>query len=658
MNIAEVVDRDAERKKAFRKSTAVKEIKLAQQVVWGKTAAGDYHNVYGSLKPVTKEDPLRGLFSNGAATHGNPLISRSSLELLPGVRSFDPRVLDFQRELSHLLNKELPVDLDDDLFTRTGVHANFDRLRCPAGYFQSPMSYTTVDNSEYRKELGLTPGYSERQKKIAEEFWSLIWSEANMSPVNVAKLSTGGMRRFTSDAQWKLDYAMWLLQPGRFETMLNAVEKEDWLTLANEFETVYATYIQKRGQVDAPGKVRTVFDLEYALSGGKKGKAFPADKHVVIDGRSYDDFSAIRARVVHAGPWVINCFLQIMSSCAMKSMFDRFPGTFHVNTAEEISSVVDGKYIFCSDVTEFDRSMSRDAIDLVHEVCLRFWDERLVKASKRLFHSPYYARPLGLEGNKGTWVMNPCDWSSEVFAGNRSGHAWTSLIAKGNKVCETLFIIDRMYPVLGRVDQFLKGKMPMGLVNNGDDEIVWATEAKDVDRFKELRKDLSIGHYVVSPEAGQVFSGLMLTRPDPKVPKYIPMSRLQTTFEKLWVPERSIGGMHRQFWPIGVMERVSNIMTTDVGRAAWEVHMHVYKRRMEPFFGSFTDILVTAAATIDLDPNSLNEKDKAVLEDPTKLHYLYTQDEISDGVLAKVTAKLPLEVSEHFLKQYYRGHVK
>lgn len=657
MDIDLAIDMEKSRKKAFKTSSAIREIKEIVPPVWGRHSSEEYSDVYPALKAVSPAKPLVGLFGNGASTHGNPLLSRKSVELLPGIYSFDPRVLDFQRELSLELNKALPVDLDEDLFTSTGVHATFDRLRCPAGYFQSPMSYTTVDNAEYRKELGLGAGYTERQRAIAEEFWTLAWKQATPSSVNVAKLSTGGMRRFTSDAQWKLDYAMWLLEPNRFEKMLDCVDKGDWLTLANEFETVYATYIQKRGQVDSPGKVRTVFDLAYALSGGKEGLAFPADKKVVIDGRNYPDFSAVRARVVHAGPWVINCFLQIMSTTCMKSMFSQWPSTFHVNTADEIISVVDGKAIFCSDVTEYDRSMSRDAIEVPHVVCEKFWDSRLVKASRRLFHSPYYARPLGLEGNKGVWVKNPCDWSEEVFAGNRSGHAWTSLVAKGNKVVESLFIIDKIYPVLGRVDSFLRGKMPMGLVNNGDDEIVWATEDQDLERFKEYRKDLSAGHYVVNPEAGQAYSGLLLCRPDPEVRKYVPIPRLQTTFEKIWVPERGIGGMHRQFWPIGMMERISNITNSDAGIEAWDVHMSVYRRLMEPHFGSITDIIVGSASRMDLNPGSLSEKDKAVLEDPTKLHYLYSHDEISDGVIAKVTAKLPPEVSEVFLSKYYRGHI-
>jgi len=319
---------EAGRKLAFRISSAVKTVRAKIIAFWGKTPPGKYFDTYRKLPPVGGPHPLETVFANGVAGHKTPLIGRKSIELLPGVYSFDPRVLEFQRELSKELNQHLKVDLDDEKFTRNGVHTTFDRLRCPAGYFQNPMSYTAVDNSHYRAELGLTPGYSARQRAIAREVWNLVASHAAVAPVNVPKLSTGGMRRFTSDPQWKLDYAAWLYDLpnfGNFERMLEAVAAKDARLLANDYEAVYATYIQKRGQVDEPGKVRNVFDIEYARSGGTKGRIFPADKRVVIDGVEYPDFSAIRARVVHAGPWVINCFLQVLSTTTMKSLFTRFP---------------------------------------------------------------------------------------------------------------------------------------------------------------------------------------------------------------------------------------------------------------------------------------------------------------------------------------------
>lgn len=646
-----------EQKRAFRRSSSVKQEKPVEQAVWGRNDPKKYYETYGRLKPMKGENPLHAAFANGPASHNRPLITRQSVEIFPGMYSFDKPVLEFQRWLSNELNRQFEVDLDDEKFSRTGIHAGFDTLRCPAGYFQNPMSYTTVDNTLYRKELGLVDTYTDRQEQIAKEFWHLIFSEAKMAPVNVSKLSTGGMRRFTSSAQWKLDYANFVTQPENLEVILNAVKNKDWATLANDFEMLFATYIQKRGQVDSVGKVRTVFDLEYAVSGGHKGKAFPADKSVVLNGVEYTDFAGMRARVVHAGPWTANCVLQVPATVTMQSMFERFPKTFHINTAEQIKAVVDGNYLFCSDVTEFDRSMSRRAISLVHDVMKEYWDERLVDMSWRLFTSPYYAKPLSIDGKRGQWVRDPTDWTQEVFAGNRSGHAFTSLIAKGNKVIESLFIIDKIYPVLGRIKKFLNHEMPIKLVNNGDDEIVVASMKNDLDTFKKYRADLSSGHYVVKPEDGNGFSGMLLLKTDvPLV--YAPTSRIHTSLQKWLTPEHSIGGNHRKYWPIGMLDRVENLTATEVGREAWSITMHGYRKFLQGPYGDFREVLTHAVSNMDINIDGHNAIDRDVLVNNDRIHYKYLDHEVSAEVMDKISAKIPVERVTTLCNLLFKGHMR
>jgi len=646
-------------KSQFNQSTA--HTKLTKDVApnWGDVPPEDYVVTYGRLDTVNNETFLKKAFTNGASSHSAPLISRSSVVLYPKVFSFDPRTLAFQRALVERLNSELPPDTDGEGFSKTGIHTTFDRIKCPAGYFMNPMSYTAVDNERYRvNELGLRAGMSDEDKLIANEVWELVWSEAVVRPVNVAKLSTSGMRRFTHDVQWKLAFAEWLFVEENFEAMLNAVDKSDAITLANDFETVYGMYIQKRGQVDAPGKIRKVIDLQYALTSGRKGREFASDKSVIIDGVRYDDFSAVRARVVQAGPWTVNCFLQVCATTAMYSLFDRFPSTFHINTPEQIKEITEGKYIFCSDVTEYDRSMHIDDIRMQHSVMEKYWDPRIVKASWRLYTAPYYSKPLSVDGKGGVWVGDPADWSSELHSGNRSGHACTSLTAKVQKVIDTLIVINKMYPVVGRCRTFLEGKGPMGFVNNGDDEIVWFRSRHDHDRFKVLRADRKLGRYAVEPEVGQGFSGQLLTRESRTSLSYTPKAKIHTTFEKLWVPERSIGGLHRKYWTIGVIDRISNITKTEEGRHAWEIHNSIYRSMMAPHFGDFTATLMSEHSRIELDMNGLTSKDRELLEDPAKIHYKFSSEEISAPVLAAVTSKIPPPVVESMLNRYYTGHIK
>jgi len=616
--------------------------------------------VYGKIRPVDTSDKASiygTLFTDGVGDHKKSLIVRNSMMVYPGVYSFDPPFLAFVDKLTNDLNDALPVDVDSNGFTKTGIHTDFSRLRTVAGYYMNPMSYVAVDNSEYRKSLGLRIGMSERERKIATEFWHLIWSSAKVVPVNVTKKSSAGMRRFSRDTQWKLDYAAWVMEPSQLERVLDATVSGDWLTLANEFEIVYGMYMQKRGQVDMQGKARWVFDYEYAVTGGTQGRNFEADKKVVLDGREYKDWSAVRARVVQAGPWAVNCFLQCIATPTMHAMFENFPSTFHVNTREQILQEIEGKAIFCSDVTEYDRSMDIEDIRLAHDVMAEYYDPRLATASMRLYEAPYYARPLELNGTEGRWVGDPTDWDSKVIAGNRSGHAMTSLIAKGNKVIETLIVIDRMYPVVGRVAAILRGEGVMGLINNGDDEVVWAISDKDLNAFKALRADLSVGRYVVEPEIGNGFSGLLLTKQGDRV--YDPKPKVHTTFEKLLCPERAWGSFMRPYPSIGVLQRIDNIMATPQGRTAWELFIKNWRDMMTPTYGGFMDILEREHSRVELNVSGLTVADKAVLEDPDKLHYMYSASEVAERIVQATTSKIPIERVESFLRRYYhKGTLK
>lgn len=651
------LEAEAGAKAAFRQSSAVRQVRESEQAVFGLHDPSTYGERYRAPEPITASSPLGKIFMDGKNKHLEPLVSRTPREILPGMMSFDHEVLRFLRDLSTEADKKFPVDLDEEGFTRTGVHAGFAKLRCPAGYMQNPMSAKTVDNASLREELGLTAGYSARQFTIASMVWKLVWSQARPARVNVPKASAGGMRRMTHSVQWKVDYAQWKTQPATYDRFLELVETGDSEGLANSYECVWGMYTQKRLQLDAPDKVRYANNWAYALSGGKRGERSPTDKRVVLpDGSVWEDFSALRVRVIDAGPWSINCDLQMVASSHMQALFLRWPKTFHVNTAEQIVNVVDGKLVYCSDVSEYDQSMSKDAIAVVFSTMRDVYPEGVCRSAERLYQAPYYAKPLSLDGTRGNWVANPLDWSFVMNSGNRSGHAFTSLVAKVNKVIETLFLFDHIYPINERnLEQYLRGDMPVGLVNNGDDEIVWTVTEGDMNRFKTLRSSRELGHYAVSPEAGQGFSGLLLVRPDPASRAYVPTARLQTPIEKCYVPERSIGTMMRRFWPVGWFDRIDSLHTSDAGRELWDLHNFMFRKHLEPKYGKLMSLLSEGVKSLPINTVGLSAIDREVLADPSKLHYKYPSSDVSEAVLNLITSNIPATYVEGWLRRYYKG---
>lgn len=241
-------------------------------------------------------------------------------------------------------------------------------------------------------------------------------------------------------------------------------------------------------------------------------------------------------------------------------------------------------------------------------------------------------------------------------SGNRSGHAFTSLVAKVNKVAETLFLLDLIYPVnLTSIQSYLKGSMPIGMVNNGDDEIVWSHTESDMRRFVQLRGNVELGHYVVTPEVGQGFSGLLLVKPDPQKLVYEPTARLHTTFEKSYVPERSVGTVMREFYPLGWFDRIASLHESDAGREAWSIHNFYYRKHLETKYGSLTGILERALDRLPRLNYDLSSIEREVLADPDKLHYKYDDSVIRDEVLNSITANIPVEYVAGWLRRYYRG---
>lgn len=640
----------------YRKATASRQVKPAVRAIWGLNGPETYHALHKPLNHLKAGTPLREIFSNGTAMHNVPIVDRKPREVITGVWSFDPAMRNFLSSCVKDWNEKVPKRMDaEGKFSIDGVHSTFDHLQAAAGYLQTPMSAKLVDNTLFRRSLGLSDKYTAAQRALAKALWMIVWSHALPSSVNVPKASAGGMPRFSHDVQWKLDYARFKTEPTNYSRFISMMEKGDVYGLANDFECVVGMYTQKRLQLDSIGKVRWANDREYALSGGARGSRVPTDKKVVIDGKEWVGFSGVRVRVIDAGPWTMNCDLQMVATSHMKAMFKQFPAVFHVNTDEQIRSVIDGKHIYCSDVSEYDQSMSGDAMSVVFETMREFYPEGIVRAAERLYEAPYYTKPLEVDGKQGWWAHSPMDWAFRMNSGNRSGHAFTSLVAKMNKVIDTLFIFAAMYPVNPEnLVRWLKGLMPLGLVNNGDDEIVWALTRADLARFEKLRPDKSLGHYLVEPEPGMGFSGRLILLVDSVKMLYRTVAKLATPFEKMYVPERSIGGRLRPFWPVGWLDRIEQLNSTDQGREMWSIHNFHYERHLGKF-GGWLEKVRSAYRSMNIEVGGYSAIEREVLAEPDKLHHKYTDDEVSKDVLALVTSRIPATYVAGFLRRWYSG---
>lgn len=111
----------------------------------------------------------------------------------------------------------------------------------------------------------------------------------------------------------------------------------------------------------------------------------------------------------------------------------------------------------------------------------------------------------------------------------------------------------------------------------------------------------------------------------------------------------------RRFWAIGFYDRIDALHQSDVGREVWDIHNFCYRKHLEPEIGKLSQILDSAYKQHEIDLHALTSIDREVLADPDKLHYKYGDDDVSDGVLAMLTTKVPLKYCEAFLKSHFKG---
>lgn len=618
-----------------------------------------YFSKYGRLPRFENERDLGKAFAFGRNKHRQPLVTRKQLEVLPGVYSHDPRFLRFLLTLRDRFNEAIPTAVDASTgYCTNGVHTDFGPLATVAGWMMNPMSAVMATNESYRVELGLEKGYDLAGRQIARNAWRIVWSHYKPSPLKVSQHSTGGAPRFTTSEEWKVDFANWIFEEGNFYRMLSLVKDRKWLDLANEFEMLWMLYMQKRDQVDSVGKPRFVFDREYAETSGESGWSGNADKTVQIQGLTADEcaqLSATRARNVQAAIWTVNCVCSIVSTGTMQAMFERFPTLWHVNTADQIKEAIDGYEVYASDVKEYDRSMSEDALSVAFETAREFWSDDLITVAERLMFACYYSRPLSLDGERGFWVGELFGDGRQVIAGNRSGHNWTSLIAKVNKVIDELIALNRMgVPTLGNELKFMQNKGIVKLINNGDDNLTFGSKSI-IDRYAEFRNDPKSGHYLISREVGCVYSGYVAMREKLDVPRYTPVGRLQTAMQKIYCPERAIGGHFRKYWYVGVQDRMQRAQEHPYGTLMWEIHNRTFHELMEPHFGSFMSMLIGASDRNPLDIPGERPADREAIDEPDTLLWKFKDGEVSDHVVNMLTKKIPYERIEKIVSQNYTG---
>lgn len=615
-------------------------------------------DLFTKVYPITVryDDKNPGsVFGAGNTNKNKPVAEKRAREILPGIYSFDPDMIRLQRTFATTVDSTVKPDIDSESFSLNGMHTTMATVMTVSGLPQLPVSALPRDNAKFIQELGLSGKLTPRQHAIATRVWDIVWGSYKPSSINIPKLSATGPVRMTNDPEYKLQHVLAMQSHGRMESMLKTFMSGDLGRLHTDFEIAPIMGVNVRWQVDKPGKQRKYWSLQDC-----KNIISPDQRPIVTQVGDFlpnaADFAAMRCRLINAGPWTINSTLQMIATGTMYAMFDTYESTWH-RDEDTNDDFLKGKDIWCGDVSNYDHSFTEEMIDLALERGEEKWDPRLMQVARSLYYAAYYARPLGPDDVTGVMIGDPRKYlDKQVIAGNRSGHAFTSLFAKVWKVIDTLCVFDKMgYDALTDTERLLRGEMPVGVLNNGDDETVWFNRENDYHMFMKLRDNEPQPEkmFKVEREIGQVYSGKVFQKMAPRV--YKSVERLNTTFERTLCPERSIGGHFRPYWPIGLLERYNKRNSHPVLEEIWEIFDFAWDKEMAPSHGSYLGIIDRASKNMPFNVNGLNWKDIAVLEDPSKLHHRWTPDEIDSQVVASSISRLHFRHFENFFGTYYSG---
>lgn len=595
-----------------------------------------------------------------------PMTHQNGNFQVPNERSTTPDYLKFLDIACTLYTRELKVSMDDDEYVGpTGVHASHESMRTPPGYGMKQVTYLPVDNAAKRKELGLPDTWlRDRDRLIFRRVFELALSSWHVIDLKVAKNSKSGLPWLEYEVDKKIEMIRTVLSNAKnFDVVLDQVLKGNLERLFKDLRYVMAFVHNVRWQVDKIGKQRLIADLEYALSGGKRGKLYPSDKRVVIGGIEYPEYSACRLRLIQGLSLLPAAMEQIKFAGHMKHMFVRFPKTWHHRSVDEIlGRLKEDEEIEAGDVSDYDSTAAWFMFEEFLSVESEFYSPASVEHTRATLQAPYLSPPVE-QGGKAQWVGNPTIAADfKLRAGIRSGHPSVSCLGKLFKTAETLCIYDRMNgDVLENMVDYLDWKKDLKIANSGDDEwdIMPTTRRKE---YNVLRYGVDgknhCGYFKVEKEAGKGFIGKIITRQGNRNSTRKAIPKISSRFQKQYQNERGVDSMLRKKWPIGYYARRVLYKENPACRTAEQIDDYAWKKSgLEAKHGTIDSIVNREFKLMIAQGGAVpeTEADYLVIANNDAIHYAVDESDVSKDVLDSLCKKVMHDEWLSSFSKHYRG---
>lgn len=452
---------------------------------------------YGTDRIGTLADQhVRDLFPKGTTHRVTTTYGGQEIDVQPGIGSLAPGQLNNLNWLGTNLTKELPAQVDElGRVFGDGVRADFHGLWHLTGFPQERATFPIFDNSKLREEKGLSNTWKNKfDERLFRSIVRAFFKDLPDVKVKIKDRTSTSFPWFTSDVVEK---------KRKFAEMMGHVPQISKLFLAGDLVTAYKNYgvagpsitifrdqptdkvSVKEGRREA--KLRSVADMEYAVSGGIKGQMIASSKQPSVWGQRFeqldDKFFCMRRRVAYAQSSGYSFLLLPVAQSARVAAYDTYGFTLHHTTAEQKrAKFADWEMNIAADVADHDllwpiKLYIPALMDELKKLGYEAWWIEMFRCS---LQTAIYVPGVAV-GEGGILIG---DWRApNNFSGLVSGNPFTDILGScGMIFCYALIQLTHTQPdVLDALtqsddkfldewrDRYMQGKEDIGAPSKSDD---------------------------------------------------------------------------------------------------------------------------------------------------------------------------------------------
>jgi hypothetical protein len=621
------------------------------------------------------------------------------IEVDYNIFSNDRDFLRFKDNFSRAAMKWVPdVDKEGRVYGN-GLRSDFNGMRHVNGYPMINATYPLADNRLLRAKEGLVNEFVEPwHRNVLEAITELFFEDLEPVRMKMRKGSSSCFPFFETNMSKRVEFAKFSL-----DSALSAgkmMQNQDYLGAWEQYYMGGAVYcVYRRQSTDGISydpktqewtfKDRPVADLEFAISGGRRGTFKPANKHFDnVDFYVPKGFARERNRTAMGGPWALNAALAPIAQSVRKRIYDVFSySTHHTTRASIQDDLRDWKFTIAADVSNHDWFWPTFIIKTMGDKLKDMnFDERWVELFEVCNLLPRYVTDVG-PGQENLLIGDPRQ--PDQHGGLTSGNSFTDIFGTVGMLWIYFMIqVEHTYPQLIKslqkpesakrvLMQYLQGTLPIVIKDKSDDALLgWKDTAligKANALMEKMKKGEQISPYMkVSYEHGGAFLGSILYYPSNKDGSKLNLiGNIQSLVTNLFSPEygvqsgvRDRSKVKRPFpglaWETLAQVYASCPLYGDVmeliEKEWYDVyHESFYSRKFKQLQTDKVNLQRYVEEFKQVGAKNLTSIDLEVLNDPTKMEYKFQESDVSPEVFDFLYQGLSLEEIEPYFNSIVRG---